>query len=81
MAGVAHDDVDGTFTDDPGGYGQEHPAVQAMVQLTNAEIADLQLGTQKAWSKALALVTKAKKYFPQACVDGRCGWMGSIFSE
>ena len=66
LAGVSHDDVDGTFTDDPGGYGQEHPAVQAMVQLTNDEIVDLQLGTQKAWSKALALVTKAKKYFPQA---------------
>lgn len=54
------------FTDDPGGYGQEHGAVQAAVQLTDAEILALQLGTQKSWMKALALVTKAKGYFPQA---------------
>ena len=66
LAGVSHDAVDGTFTDDPGGYGQEHPAVQAMVQLTQGEIADLQRGTQRAWTKALALATKAGRYFPQA---------------
>lgn len=48
--------------------GQEHGAVQAAVQLTDAEILALQLGTQKSWMKALALVTKAKGYFPQAYV-------------
>ena len=36
------------------------------MQLTADEILALQLGTQQAWTKALALVTKAKKYFPQA---------------
>lgn len=48
--------------------GQEHGAVQAAVQLTDTEILALQLGTQKSWMKALALVTKAKGYFPQAYV-------------
>jgi hypothetical protein len=37
-----------------------------MVKLTNDEIKALQQGTQTAWMKALALVTKAGKYFPQA---------------
>jgi hypothetical protein len=60
------DDVDGMFTDDTGGYGQEHGAVQSAVQLSDNEIVELQTGTQQAWTKALALVTKAKKYFPQA---------------
>ena len=59
-------DVDGMFTDDPGGYGQEHPAVQSAVQLSDTEIAALQVGTQQSWTKALALLTKAKKYIPQA---------------
>ena len=39
--------------------------MQSAVGLTDADILALQLGTQRAWSKALALVTKAKKYFPQ----------------
>ena len=66
LKGMMHDAVDGTFTDDPGGFGQEHPAVQSMVQLTDEEISSLQLGTQHAWMKALTLLTKAKKYIPQA---------------
>ena len=66
LAGMMHDEIDGTFTDDPNGYGAEHLAIQSMVQLTDAEIADLQLGTQRAWMKSLALLTKAKKYIPQA---------------
>jgi len=66
LQGMLDPHVDGTFPDDPGGYGQEHPAVQAMVQLTDAEIAALQLGAQQAWLKALALLTKHKKYIPQA---------------
>jgi len=41
--------VDGIFTDDPAGYGQEHPVIQYMVQLSPAEIAALQSGTQRAW--------------------------------
>ena len=75
LAGVLHPAVDGTFTDDPGGYVQEHPAVQSAVQLTDGEIADLQLtdgeiadlqlGTQRAWTKTLRLLTKAGKYIPQ----------------
>jgi hypothetical protein len=56
----------GTFTDDPAGYGQEHPAVQSATQLRASEITALQIGTQHAWMKALALLTKAKKYIPQA---------------
>jgi len=63
---VQSDDVDGMFTDDPGGYGQEHGAIQSAAQLTDADIEALQLGTQRSWMKALSLVTKAKKYFPQA---------------
>jgi hypothetical protein len=66
LAGTQSDFVDGMFTDDPGGYGQEHGATQSMVQLTDEEITALQLGTQHAWMKALALLTKEKKYFPQA---------------
>ena len=45
LAGTQSEYVDGVFTDDPGGFGQEHPAVQSAVQLTNDEIAALQLGT------------------------------------
>ena len=52
--------------DDPAGYGQEHPAIQSAVQLTPSEIAALQLGTQRAWQKALALLLPAKKYIIQA---------------
>jgi len=66
LAGTADESVDGMFTDDPPGYGAEHPAVQSAVQLDGDEIAALQLGTQQAWTKALALLTQAKKYFPQA---------------
>lgn len=66
LAGAMQDHVDGMFTDDPGGYGQEHGAVQAAVQLTDSEVADLQRTTQLAWTKALNLVAKAGKYFPQA---------------
>lgn len=66
LEGASHKDVDGMFTDDPGGYGQEHGAVQSAVQLTDAEILALQIGTQRSWMKALALLTKAKKYLPQA---------------
>ena len=66
LEGAMHPDVDGMFTDDPGGYGQEHGAVQSAVQLSDDEIVALQLGTQRSWMKALALLTKAKKYIPQA---------------
>ena len=66
LKGVASRFVDGTFTDDPAGYGQEHPAVQAATQLTPPEIAALQIGTQQAWMKALALLTADRKYIPQA---------------
>ena len=59
------------FTDDPGGYGQEHPAVQSAVQLSLVEISALQRGTQRAWTKALRLLTKAKKYIPQAYRSAR----------
>eukprot|EP01047_Picozoa_sp_COSAG01_P079844 COSAG01_NODE_15300_length_1352_cov_11.038308_1_plen_390_part_10 len=58
--------VDGIFVDDPAGYGQEHPAVQSMVQLTPVEVEQLQLGTQKAWLKALRLLLPMKKYIVQA---------------
>jgi hypothetical protein len=58
--------VDGIFVDDPSGYGQEHPAVQSMVQLTPAEVAELQLGTQQAWLKALHMLLPKKKYIIQA---------------
>lgn len=40
--------------------------MQSAVQLSPSEIAALQAGTQRAWTKALALLTKAKKYIPQA---------------
>ena len=66
LEGAADSSVDGMFTDDPGGYGAEHPAVQSAVQLSGEEIASLQAGTQKSWIKALGLLTKAKKYIPQA---------------
>jgi hypothetical protein len=66
LQGAQDSSVSGMFTDDPSGYGAEHPAVQSAVQLSDVEIAALQAGTQRAWSKALALLTKAKKYIPQA---------------
>ena len=66
LAGAASKDVDGFFTDDPGGFGQEHPSVQAWVQLTPAEVTALQRGTQQAWMQGLALLAKAKKYIAQA---------------
>ena len=66
LQGAQDSSVSGMFTDDPSGYGAEHPAVQSAVQLSDEEIAALQGGTQIAWSKALALLTKAKKYIPQA---------------
>ena len=47
-------------------YGQEHPSVQSATQLTADEIASLQRGTQAAWTKALVLLTSAKKYIAQA---------------
>jgi hypothetical protein len=58
--------VDGIFADDPAGYGQEHPSIQSVVQLTPPEVAALQLGTQLAWRKALDLMLPAKKYIIQA---------------
>lgn len=66
LAAVDSDYVDGIFVDDPGGYGQEHPQVQSVVQLTDVDIAALQLGTQQAWNKALALMLPKKKYIYQA---------------
>ena len=66
LQGAQDGSVSGMFTDDPSGYGAEHPAVQSAVQLSDKEIAALQEGTQTAWSKALALLTVAKKYIPQA---------------
>ena len=66
LQGAQDSSVFGMFTDDPSGYGAEHPAVQSAVQLSDLEIRALQAGTQRAWSKALALLTKAKKYIPQA---------------
>lgn len=66
LAGVNSPFVDGVFTDDPTGYGAEHPVVQSAVQLSPTEIAMLQAGTQRAWSKALALLTDAGKYVAQA---------------
>jgi len=66
LGGVSNPWVDGMFTDDPGGYGQEHPSVQSATQLSPNEIADLQRGTQAAWTNALALLTAAKKYIVQA---------------
>jgi hypothetical protein len=66
LAGTDSPYVDGMFTDDPPGYGSEHPIVQSVVQLTKAEIVALQVGTQRAWTQALALVTRAKKYIAQA---------------
>jgi len=66
LQGAQDSSVSGMFTDDPSGYGAEHPAVQSAVQLSDVEIAALQAGTQRAWSKALALLTTAKKYIPQA---------------
>jgi hypothetical protein len=58
--------VDGLFVDDPAGYGQEHPAIQSVVQLSPAEVAALQLGTQQAWLKALGMLLPRKKYIMQA---------------
>jgi len=66
LAGVSTSVVDGLFIDDPTGYGAEHPIVQTVVQLTAAEITALQIGTQKAWLKALGLMTAAGKYIAQA---------------
>ena len=67
-AGTQSPYVDGVFTDDPGGFGQEHPSVQSAVQLSNDEIAELQLGTQRAWTKALQLLTDTNKYIAQVCL-------------
>ena len=58
--------VDGLFVDDPAGYGQEHPAIQSVVQLTPVEVAALQLGTQEAWLKTLGTLLPRKKYIMQA---------------
>lgn len=66
LGGAANSDVDGFFTDDPGGYGQEHPSVQSAVQLSDAEIGALQAGTQQAWAQGLELLTAAGKYIAQA---------------
>jgi hypothetical protein len=66
LRGAQDSSVSGMFTDDPSGYGAEHPAVQSAVRLSDGEIAALQEGTQAAWSKALALLTAARKYIPQA---------------
>eukprot|EP00747_Dinoflagellata_sp_TGD_P122383 gnl/TRDRNA2_/TRDRNA2_173612_c1_seq1.p1 gnl/TRDRNA2_/TRDRNA2_173612_c1~~gnl/TRDRNA2_/TRDRNA2_173612_c1_seq1.p1 ORF type:complete len:441 (+),score=32.31 gnl/TRDRNA2_/TRDRNA2_173612_c1_seq1:50-1372(+) len=63
---VASDNVDGVFTDDPAGYGQEHPAVQTAVQLSAAEIRALQYGTQVAWNRALNMMIQRKKFVYQA---------------
>ena len=65
-AAISNDYVDGLFIDDPSGYGQEHPSVQSMVQLTPPEVAQLQLGTQQAWLKALRLLLPKEKYIMQA---------------
>ena len=77
--------VDGLFVDDPAGYGQEHPAIQSVVQLNPAEVAALQLGTQLAWLKALHMLLPMKKYimqaysnvaFPSGSTPATCaGWM------
>lgn len=58
--------VDGMFTDDTGGIGQEHVAVISAVDLTDHDISNLQLRTQQSWMKALSLLTSAGKYIPQA---------------
>ena len=58
--------VDGVFSDDPAGYGQEHPAIQSAVQLTPSDVAELQAGTQQAWTQALEKMVPMGKYFYQA---------------
>ena len=84
VGAVQNEFVDGIFTDDPAGYGQEHPSIrqrstnacvaswfplshrswstcfgsESAVQLTPAEITALQVGTQRAWSKALRLLVR-----------------------
>jgi hypothetical protein len=38
-------DVDGTFTDDVDGIPEEHPAVQGAINMTDAQLAELQYST------------------------------------
>ena len=63
VTGLAADAVDGLFVDDPAGFGQEHTQMQSAVQLTPAEISDVQIGTQKAYTQALRLFIPRQKYF------------------
>ena len=65
-AAAGIDAVDGMFTDDPGGLGAEHNAVAHAVQLSASEVSAVQLGAQQSWMAGLALLTRAKKYIPQA---------------
>lgn len=76
LGAVNNSYVDGIFTDDPAGYGQEHPQIQSAVQLSPTEITALQTGTQRAWSLALRLFVPRGKYFWNA-LRGVPGWPNS----
>ncbi len=62
--------VDGTFTDDVTGVPAEHPKVQANINMTDAELAQLQYATGEASSSLIYELVSQSKYNWQAFGGG-----------
>jgi hypothetical protein len=54
--------VDGTFTDDVDGVPEEHPAVQAAINMTDAQLAQLQYATLATNMLLIESLVPAQKY-------------------
>ena len=71
--------VDGTFTDDVDGVPEEHPAVQAAINMTDAQLAALQYATLATNMLMIESLVPAQKYNWQAfgAEDGVNGGPGA----
>jgi hypothetical protein len=61
--------VDGTFTDDREGLPNEHPEVPAILNISNAEMQELQFATQSA-GQYLATLLAANNFSCSDCLSG-----------
>lgn len=66
--GVANENVDGVFTDDVSGLGQEHPQAAAAMGLTQAQVNQLVWDNNSAYDKLIAALRAHNAYNWQAYV-------------
>ncbi len=70
VASLSDPAVDGTFTDDVGGLPEEHPNVMKNINMTPAQLKELQAATTATHTKLVAALIKAGKYNWQAFGGG-----------